>query len=175
MEILHAKYPSPGQPGKRGFEDLECYKLALDVVVNAHAFARQLPPEEKYDMAPQIRRASKSITANIAEGYGRYHYLDSLKFYSIARGSLNETLGHFINASALGYIEQSYFEQIHKLIRQTEQTLNGFMSYVRKQKAGSDLYGDRALHEEKTDYESYPPIDEGEHVDKDTGTQGNDG
>ncbi len=81
MELRKAVYSSPGEPGKRGFEDLECFKLALDVIVNAHAFAKTLPPEEKFDMAPQIRASAKSITANIAEGYGRYHYLDSLKFY----------------------------------------------------------------------------------------------
>ena len=89
MELRKASYSSPGEPGKRGFEDLECFRLALDVIVNAQDFAKTLPADEKYDMASQIRRASKSITANIAEGYGRYHYLDSLKFYSNARGSPN--------------------------------------------------------------------------------------
>ena len=48
MEILRANYRSPGVAGKSGFEDLECFKLALDVMVNAHALAKQLPPEEKY-------------------------------------------------------------------------------------------------------------------------------
>ena len=105
-------------------------------------------------MAPQIRRSSKSVIANIAEGYGRYHYLDSLRFYSIARGSLNETLGHFTNARVLGYIDQPYFEAIYKLIRESEQTLNGYMNYVRRQKAGSELYGDRTLRDEHRDYDT---------------------
>ena len=96
MELRKASYVSPGAAGKRGFEDLECFKLALDVIVNAHAFARALPADEKFDMVPQIRSASKSITANIAEGYGRYHYLDSLKFYSNAHGSLNEVKTHTV-------------------------------------------------------------------------------
>lgn len=156
MELLRAKYTSPGEAGKRGFEDFDCYKLALDVIVNAQTFARQLPPEEKFDMAPQVRKSAKSVTANIAEGYGRYHYLDSLKFYSNARDSLNETLGHFINASVLGYIEQTYFEAVYRLIRQTEQTLNGYMNYVRRQKTGSDLYGDRTVRDETADYDTRP-------------------
>ncbi len=152
MTLLRAKYVSPGQPGKRGFEDLDCFKLALDVIVNAHTFARTLPPEEKYDMAAQIRACSKSITANIAEGYGRYHYLDSLKFYSNARGSLNETLGHLINARVLDYTEQSFFDEFYKLIREAEMTLNGYMSYVRKQRFGEDGSGNRTLKEESVEY-----------------------
>jgi len=109
--LQRAQYSSPGEPGKRGFEDLECYKLALDVMVNAHQFAQRLPADEKYDLVQQVRRSSKSVTANIAEGYGRYHYLDSLRFYSNARGSLNETLNHFINGRVLEYSDQAYFEQ----------------------------------------------------------------
>jgi len=44
------------------------------------------------------------VIANIAEGYGRYHYLDSLKHYAIARGELNETLAHLINAKILNIL-----------------------------------------------------------------------
>jgi len=102
MELLRANYRSPGEQGKRGFEDLECYQLALDVIVNSYQLAKSVPAEDKYDLAPQVRQSSKSVTSNIAEGYGRYHYLDSLKFYSNARGSLDETLSHFIEARVGG-------------------------------------------------------------------------
>jgi len=145
-------YVSPGTPGKRGFEDLDCYKLALEVVVSVHAIAKNLPPEEKYDLISQMRRSSKSVTANLAEGYGRYHYLDSLRCYAIARGELNETLAHLINARALGYIEQKTFEPLYKLIRETEQALNGFMGYIRRQRAGAQEFGDKAVHEEPVEY-----------------------
>lgn len=157
MDLKRASYASPSEPGRRGFEDLDCFKLALDIVVNAHALAKTLPSAEKYDMVAQICRAAKSITANIAEGYGRYHYLDSLKFYSNARGSLEETLAHLINARALEYTDQKYFEDFYVLIRQTEKALNGYMSYVRKQRAGDDLYGSRMAREETA---GYMPIDE---------------
>lgn len=136
-----------GEEGKRGFEDLKCYRLALDVMVNAHQLAKSLPADEKYDLVSQIRRSSKSVSANIAEGYGRYHYLDTLRFYSIARGSLNETLSHFIAAQTLGYIEEDYFEQVHQLTREAEKTLNGLMNYVRKQKNGIEQYGNKVIGE----------------------------
>lgn len=152
MKLRRAEYKSPGEAGRKGFEDLDCYRLALDIVVNAYALAKELPVEEKYDLATQIRRSAKSITANFAEGYGRYHYLDSLKFYSIARGEMNETLSHFINARVLGYIDEDTFNEVYKIIRQAESALNGFITYVRKQKAGHEEYGDRAIHEEPADY-----------------------
>jgi four helix bundle protein len=160
MALKKAEYNSPGQPSKRGFEDLEFYRLSLDVVVFAHELARRLPPEEKYDMAAQIRRSSKAVTANIAEGYGRYHYLDSLRSYSIARGELNETLAHFINARVLGYIEPADFECVYHLIRQAEQALNGFMHYVRRQQAGQKEYGDRSVTEEYEEYQINNRMDE---------------
>jgi len=122
-------------------------------MVRAHAFSKTLPADERYDMYSQIRRASKSVAANIAEGYGRYHYLDSLRMYAIARGELNETLSHFINARVLGYIDQPEFESLYKLIRQAEQILNGYMSYVRRQRAGAQEYGEKAVHEEQADYD----------------------
>lgn len=146
-------YESPGEKGKRGFEDLECYILALEVMAQIHAFSKTLPPDEKYDLYAQIRRSSKGVTGNIAEAYGRYHYLDSLRFYSIARGELNETLARLIDAKVLNYIEQPDFESLYKLIRQTEQALNGFMSYVRRQRAGVQEYGDKTIHENQADYE----------------------
>ena len=99
-------YISPGEPGKRGFEDLECYKLALEVMAKIHAFSKTLSPDEKFDLYAQIRRSAKGITGNIGEGYGRYHYLDSLRFYSIARGELNETLARLVDAKVLNYIDQ---------------------------------------------------------------------
>jgi four helix bundle protein len=152
MTERKALYVSPGEKGKRGFEDLECFQLALEVMTKVHEFSKSLPAEEKYDLFSQIRRSSKSVTANIAEGYGRYHYLDSMKHYAIARGELNETLAHLINAKVLNYLDQKTFDELYKLIRETEQTLNGYMTYVRRQRSGSQEFGDKAIHEETAEY-----------------------
>lgn len=62
-----------------------------------------LPKEEKYDLADQVRRSSKSVPANIAEGAGRYYYMDNVRFCYNAPGSLDETLNHLIAARDLGY------------------------------------------------------------------------
>ncbi len=125
-------------------------------MAKVHAFSKTLPSDEKYDLYPQIRRCSKNVTANIGEAYGRYHYLDSLHYYSIARGELMETLARLIDANVLNYIAQPEFESLYKSIRQTEQALNGFMSYVRRQRQGAQDYGDRKISEDQTDYEISP-------------------
>jgi four helix bundle protein len=155
MDVSEKKvwYDSPGDNGKRGFVDLECYQLALEGMAKIHAFSKTLPADEKNDLYAQIRRASKGVTGNIAEAYGRYHYLDSLRYYSIARGELNETLAGLIDARVLEYISKSDFESLYKLIRQAEQALNGFMSYVRRQRAGAQEYGDKRIGESQTDYD----------------------
>jgi four helix bundle protein len=157
-------YQSPGEKGKRGFEDLECYQLALEVMAKIHAFSKTLPPDEKYDLYSQIRRSAKGVTGNIGEAYGRYHYLDSLHFYSIARGELNETLARLIDAKVLNYIDQPSFEDLYNLIRKTEQALNGFMSYVRRLRAGSQEFGDKAIHESQPGYE----FESRQNLDSDT-------
>ena len=71
------------------FEDLECWKACrvLRIFV-AKTVAPVLPKDEKFGLTNQILRAARSTTANIAEGYGRFHYLDNAKFCSNSRGSL---------------------------------------------------------------------------------------
>ncbi len=102
-------YFSPGEQGKRGLEALECYQLALEVIVQIHSFSKTLPPDERHDLYAQIRRSSKNVTGNLAEAYGRYHCLDSLHYYSIARGELNQTLAHLIDVRVLNYVNQPEF------------------------------------------------------------------
>ena len=133
--------------GKRGFEDLDAYKLALKVVQEAYRISKSLPTDEKYNLISQIRRASVSITLNIAEGYGRYHYLDSLRFYYIARGSLEEVLSAFIVCNELGYTKGK-LESQRQLYGNTIRALNGYIRYVRNQKQGYKEYGERAVKEE---------------------------
>jgi len=131
---------------QRGFEDLECYKLALNVVHEAYQVARRLPPEERYNVADQLRRAGVSATLNIAEGYGRYHYLDSLRFYYIARGSLNEVLSAFVTCDKVGLLTGELPRQ-REMCHSALRSLNGYIRYVRGQRQGHQEYGERMMHE----------------------------
>lgn len=152
MANRRADYSVGERNKKGGFEELTCYQLALQLMVNAHDIANRLPAAERFDLADQMRRASKSAMANIAEGYGRGHWLDALRFYYIARGSINETVSHLITARTLEYVEQQRFEELYELARQSERALNGFIAFIHKRKDGAELFGNTLLHEEKENY-----------------------
>src|SRR6266704_6390848 len=76
----------------QAFEDLEVYKAAREFRKVMYRVNRRLPDFEKYELGSQIRRAAVSLTNNIAEGHGRYHYLEQIKFQLQARGSLEELI-----------------------------------------------------------------------------------
>jgi four helix bundle protein len=135
----------------RGFEDLECYQLAMKVFREGYDAASLLPTEEKYNLADQLRRASTSIVLNIAEGYGRFHYLDSLRFYYIARGSIMEVLSALIACDDRKYTNGELPQQ-RELCHSALRSLNGYIRYVRSQQQGRQEYGDHAVKEEALTY-----------------------
>ena len=100
-----------------------------------------LPPEEKWDLASQIRRSSKSVMANIAEGYGRYYYQDNVRLCYIARGSLDETVNHLIAALDLGYIPRALYDELRALAEGTRRLLNGYINFLKRRKQGENEPG----------------------------------
>lgn len=91
----------------------------------------KLPDEEKYNVNIQIRKAAVSITANISEGYGRYHYQEGIQFYRISRGSLFELKDHLITCYDLCYINEQNYNKGLELIEDAKITLNGYINYVK--------------------------------------------
>ena len=89
-----------------------------------------LPPEEKYNLEFQIRKASVSSTSNIAEGYGRYHYQEGIQFYRISRGSLYELKDHLISCYDFNYIKKELKDEGEKLIETPKVILNGYINFV---------------------------------------------
>jgi four helix bundle protein len=96
-----------------------------------------------YGLTAQIRDAAVSVTANIAEGYGRYHYLENIQLCRIARGSLNEVLDHLYTAVDEGYISQETFDELYAQGREVERVLNGYINYLKRQLAKSQKKGER--------------------------------
>src|SRR3982074_3498122 len=78
------------EEGRFRLDDFELYKIARAFRKRVYLLMRQLPPEEKYSLAPQRRRAAVSVSNNIAEGHGRWHYQENIHFCQIARGSVGE-------------------------------------------------------------------------------------
>jgi four helix bundle protein len=122
----------------RTFEDLECWKQCrvLRLFVAKQVFPA-LPKEERYRLGDQLLRAARSSTANIAEGYGRFHYLDNAKFCSNARGSCWETLDHLITGNDEGLVSAALLDEGRTLVNEAVKVLNGYMNYL-KRAHGSD-------------------------------------
>jgi four helix bundle protein len=117
-----------------GFETLEVWKQARNFRLSIINLCKQLPQEERFRLIDQIKRSSRSVTANIAEGYGRFHYLDNIKFCRDARGSLNETFDHLTVALDEKYISQQQFDEGKLMFERILKLLNGYIAYLKKQK-----------------------------------------
>src|SRR6266404_8746020 len=96
---------TPGGSEFRTFEDLEVYKAAREFRRKMYGVTRRLPDFEKFELASQIRRAAVSLTNNIAEGHGRYHFADQVRFFLAARGSLQELVDDLNVCDDERYIE----------------------------------------------------------------------
>ena len=94
----------------------------------------RLPSEEKYNLNTQIRKASVSSTANIAEGYGRFHYQEGIQFYRVSRGSLYELKDHLISCFDNKFIDKEIYDTGMSLIEDAKYTLNGYIKYVQSKK-----------------------------------------
>src|ERR1700756_2083326 len=88
------------------FEDLEVYQVARGFRKTIYRVAKRLPEEEKFALASQIRRAAVSVTNNIAEGHGRFHFLEQIKFMLQSRGSLEELLDNLNICSDENYLSE---------------------------------------------------------------------
>ena len=86
------------QQSNRSFTELEVWKKARQLKNKIKEIVKNFPTEEKFRLTDQIIRSSRSVTANIAEGHGRYSFPDQVHFCIQARGSLSETFNHCIDA-----------------------------------------------------------------------------
>ena len=115
------------------FEDLECWKACRDLRrFVAKEILPVLPKDERYRLGDQILRSARSTTANIAEGYGRFHYLDNAKFCSNSRGSCYEVLDHLIAANDEDIIPDELLEKGRSLVTNAAKLLNGYMNYLKR-------------------------------------------
>lgn len=78
-----------------------------------------------------MRRASRSVTHNIAEGYGRFHFKENIQFCRISRGSLYELIDQLLTAQDEGYINKVYFEEQKLKIVECITILNGYINYLK--------------------------------------------
>lgn len=119
----------------KSFENLQVWQIGRDLVAKVYMLTISLPQSEAFGLTTEIKRAALSIPANIAEGFGRYHYLDKAKFYLNARGSLYELKSHLVIAHELGYLNQSQtISNVLTLIDTLSVKLNNLITTTRKLK-----------------------------------------
>ena len=137
----------------RTFEDLDVYKKAREFRKRMYAVARKLPDSEKYELGRQIHRAAVSLTNNIAEGHGRYHYLDEIKFQLQSRGSLAELLDDLNVCQDEDYLPITEIVELKERAKEVQRLINGYIRFLRERKAGASLVVRESTVEDEPLYE----------------------
>ncbi|MEW6620690.1 MAG: four helix bundle protein [bacterium] len=123
---------------KYRLDDFELYQLALKFRQNVYKLIKQLPSEERYCLDPQMRKAIISVTNNIVEGHGRWHYQENIRFCRIARGSVEEILDDINVCMDEGYGEKSVSVQLRKEGYELIAKVNSYIGYLRRCKQGME-------------------------------------
>ena len=113
------------------FEDLEVYTAARESRKAMYAVSRCLPEIEKYDLGRQIRRAAVSLTNNMAEGHGRFHYPDQIRFFLHSRGSLEELVDDLNVCLDENYLSGEEIERLKEQARAVLILINGYLRHLR--------------------------------------------
>jgi len=138
----------------QGLKKLQVWVRAKDYAVKIYKQVLPLlPPEEKWNLNQQLRRSSLSVSANIAEGYGRFYYQDNVRFCYNARGSLEETLSHLTFCFEVNFIPEALYKDLETEGEEIEKMLNGYIAFLKKSKQGEKEPG--ASHKVREDAEPY--------------------
>ena len=118
----------------RSFEELDCWKACREVRRFIYKLVKKFPKEELYGLVQDMRRAARSTTHNIAEGFGRYHYQENIQFCRHSRGSLHELVDQLITSIDEEYITQDEYEEGRAVIGRAIALVNGYINYLFRQK-----------------------------------------
>jgi four helix bundle protein len=116
------------------FTDLETWKFARRLRAEMYRAVHNFPADEKFGLTAQIKRAAISVTANLAEGYGRYSYQENIQFCRQSRGSLYEMRDHLTTALDAGYISKERFDQLDAMAIDATKLINGYIRATKRRK-----------------------------------------
>lgn len=114
-----------------GFEDIQAWQKAYDVTLRIYRLTEKEQFSKDFGLRDQIRRASVSVMANIAEGHGRRSNSEFANFLNLARGSAHEVQSHLHVAVGLGYLEKSEFDDLYQLISEVSKMTLSLARYLR--------------------------------------------
>ena len=118
----------------KGYKELECYIQARQLRVYISELVKRFTSYEKFLLTAQVIDSSRSITCNMAEGYGRYTFTDTRNFFIIARGSVTETMEHLTTASDEKYITEDELKAGEQKCEVVFKLINGYIAYLDKMK-----------------------------------------
>ena len=124
----------------KGFKELDCYKQGRELRIMISSLVKNFPKEERYELTSQIIRSSRSVTANIAEGYGRFTYSDTRHFFIISRGSVTETMEHLTTGFDENYITIEDLNLLENKCETVFKLINGYIAYLDKSKREKKTY-----------------------------------
>ena len=119
----------------KGFEDLEVYQEARRFRQRVYKLSRLLPNDEKYNLISQMRRASLSVTNNIAEGHGSRSYRHNISYLYRSRGSINELLDDISACEDEGYFKKEHLDDLRRQAVSVAKLINGYIAYLRQRMA----------------------------------------
>jgi four helix bundle protein len=123
-----------GNRSFKSFEDLDCWKACREVRKFIYELVQKYPREELYGLVSDMKRAARSTTHNIAEGFGRFHYQENIQFCRHSRGSLSELVDQLITSLDEEYINEEDHDHGRQLISKALALLNGYINYLSRQK-----------------------------------------
>ncbi len=111
------------------FKELDCYKKSREAKIWIIKFCKNLPKHE-YDMKDNMLRAARSMTRNIAEGFGRFHFKENIQYVRIARGSATELQDDLDGCVLEGFCKAEDIDEGDKLLTDAIQSMNGYNKYL---------------------------------------------
>ena len=118
----------------RDFTELHALQTARKLRAELYGLTQGFPSEEKFGLAAQMRRAAVSVTANLAEGYGRFSYQENIQFCRQSRASVFELCDHLTTALDAGYVPQEKYRQLEMMAMDVIRLLNGYVRSTKRLK-----------------------------------------
>ena len=117
-------------------DTFELYNLARAFRKKIYRVVRELPAAERYCLNPQMRRAAISVSSNVAEGHGRWHYRENIQFCRTSRGSVEEVIDDLNTCIDESYVDEAIVTQLKNEAYALISRINGYIAYLRKMSAG---------------------------------------
>ena len=121
-----------------GLDEFELYQLARAFRRKTYRLIKMLPQAERFCLDQQMRRAAVSVSNNIAEGHGRWHYQENIQFCRVSRGSVDELIDDFNTCLDEGYGDASLANELRIDAATLIRRINSYIKYLKRCKHGGN-------------------------------------